>query len=112
MAKQDEISSTEKLLELIRNNKRTQEIESAEPSTIASNEAEFSGAKKGFKRTVTRGKAASVGVDIGYDDLKLVKIHKISNQKHELLDYIRVPFEPDIHPGHPDFYKYLKSLDI
>ena len=109
MAKQDEISSTEKLLELIRNNKRTQEIESIEPSTIDPNEAEFSSANKGFKSTATRGKAASVGVDIGYDDLKLVKIHKASNQKRELLDYLRVPFEPDLYPGHPEFYKFLKK---
>ncbi len=109
MAKQDEISSTEKLLELIRNNKRTQEIESTEPSTIEPNETEFSSANKGFKSAVTRGKAASVGVDIGYDDLKLVKIHKASNQKRELLDYLRVPFEPDLYPGHPEFYKFLKK---
>jgi Tfp pilus assembly PilM family ATPase len=54
-------------------------------------------------------KAAAVGVDIGYDDLKMVKIHSASNTKHELLDFLRVPFEPDIHPGHPDFYKFLKK---
>jgi len=109
LAKQDEISSTEKLLELIRNNKRTQEIEPSEPSTVESEEAASSSDKRGFKSTVTAGKAATVGVDIGYDDLKLVKIHKTSNQKRELLDYLRVPFEPDVYPGHPDFYKFLKK---
>lgn len=109
MAKQDEISSTEKLLELIRNNEPAQETEPTAPSTIKSKASAQSRVKKGFRSTVPRVKAATIGVDIGYDDLKLVRTHKVSNQKRELLDFLRVPFEPEIYPGHPDFYKFLKK---
>ena len=109
MAKQDEISSTEKLLELIRNNKRTQE---SDPFVLAATDPADPAPRRPVreaKRPLPTRKTATVGVDIGYDDLKLVKIHSASNQKHELLDYLRVPFEPDIHPAHPDFYKFLKK---
>ena len=110
MAKQDEISSTEKLLELIRNNKRTQDLGPSAPPDIGSKEPISSRVKSSAKkRSTSSRKSATVGIDIGYEDLKLVKIHNPSNQKHELLDYLRVPFETDIHPGHPDFYKFLKK---
>ena len=108
MAKQDEISSTEKLLELIRDNKRSQGSEPSEPATAESEEPLPSRVKKSIS-TVSFRKAVTVGVDIGYEDLKLVKIHSAANHKHELLDYLRVPFEPDISPGHPDFHKFLKK---
>ena len=110
MGKQDEISSTEKLLELIRNNKRTQESGQSAPPKIGSKEPISPHIKsRAKKRSTSTRKSATVGVDIGYEDLKLVKIHNASNQKHELLDYLRVPFETDIHPGHPDFYRFLKK---
>jgi Tfp pilus assembly PilM family ATPase len=110
LAKQDEISSTEKLLELIRNNKRTQDLGPSAPQKIDPKEPISSRTKSSVKKRSTPSrKSATVGVDIGYEDLKLVKIHNASNQNHELLDYLRVPFETDIHPRHPDFYKFLKK---
>ena len=104
MAKKDEISSTEKLLDLIRNQGDAPDrIETPASQSISTR------ISSGLKNTVSLKKATTVGVDIGYDDLKLVKVNNASHQKHELIDYLRVPFEPDLHPGHPDFAKFLRK---
>lgn len=108
LAKKDEISSTEKLLDLIRRPGDASATTEPPPPTPSISTRIGSG----LKNSVSIKKATTVGVDIGYDDLKLVKIQNISHQKHELLDYLRVPFEPDLHPGHHDFARFLrKSLN-
>ncbi|MFZ0242497.1 MAG: hypothetical protein WAL90_12695 [Desulfobacterales bacterium] len=104
MAKKDEISSTEKLLGLIR--EPGEATATAEPPASPSMSTRIG---SGLKNTVSIKKATTVGVDIGYDDLKLVKIQNVSHQKHELIDYLRVPFEPDLHPGHHDFARFLRK---
>ena len=104
MAKKDEISSTEKLLDLIRN--QGDAPDRIEPPAAPSISTRIS---SGPKKNVSFKKATTVGVDIGYDDLKLVKVNNAPHQKHELIDYLRVPFEPDLHPGHPDFAKFLRK---
>ena len=106
MAKRDEFSSTEKLLELIRTNS-SGDIDTAEANTPP---ASFSGRFTAVLRNaLTLKKSVTVGVDIGYNDLKLVKIQTTSSQNIELTDYTRIPFEPDINPEHPDFVKFLKT---
>ncbi len=104
MTKQDDISSTEKLLDLIRN--QAHAPTRVDPPTAQSISTRISG---GLKSTVSLKKATTVGVDIGYDDLKLVKVNNASHQKHDLIDYLRVPFESDLHPGHPEFAKFLRK---
>ncbi|MFZ0610933.1 MAG: hypothetical protein WAM73_01700 [Desulfobacterales bacterium] len=104
MAKKDEISSTEKLLDLIR--RPGEAAATAEPPTSPPMSTRIG---SGLKNTVSIKKATTVGVDIGYDDLKLVKIQNVSPQKHELIDFLRVPFEPDLHPGHHDFARFLRK---
>lgn len=51
-----------------------------------------------------------MGVDLGHDDLKLVKIHRISDQKYEMLEYARVPYESDITRENPQFFQFLRPV--
>lgn len=105
MAKYNEISSTERLLDLIRDKNITKSAppdNSPSPSPIKS-------LKCSLKNTFSFGKAINVGVDIGYNDLKLVKISHSSDKKHKLVDYQRVPFESEIFKENPQFPRFLKS---
>lgn len=55
-------------------------------------------------------KHISVGVNIGYTDLKCVKIGQTAEKKQEVLDYRKVPFPPDISIDSPKFVPFLKSV--
>jgi type IV pilus assembly protein PilM len=106
LAKQDELSSTERLLELIRDSDA--EIQ---PSS------EFTGQRPAGQRLRSflshslsfAQKTLAVGVDLGRDDLKLVKVNKLSGHKFDLLDFSRVPFDPEIPRDHPNFFQFLRS---
>ena len=105
MAKRDEISSTEKLLELIRNNSSKANSESVgKPSTSL---------RSRFKVRLTHPlalkKVFTIGVDIGYDDLKMVKMGRATAPKYEMIDYVRVPYEPESKPAHDNFPAFLKK---
>ena len=52
----------------------------------------------------------SVGVDLGHDDLKLIKINRISDQHYEMLEYARVPFDSNISRENPQFYQFLRPV--
>jgi Tfp pilus assembly PilM family ATPase len=102
LAKQDELSSTERLLELIRDSdaekQRTVDVEKPKGrrwSSLLS--SSFS---------LTRG-SLTVGVDLGREDLKLVKVKRISDRRVELIEYTRIPFDPEIHRDHPGFPQFL-----
>lgn len=106
LAKQDELSSTERLLELIRDSDA--EIQ---PSS------EFGGPRPAGQRFRTllshslafAKKTLSVGVDLSREDLKLVKVNQVSGRKFELLEFSRVPFDPEIPRDHPNFSQFLRS---
>jgi type IV pilus assembly protein PilM len=103
LAKQDEISSTERLLELIRTEDQIK-LEDADDMSRRP-----SGGLKSLVRTsISFKKNIAVGVDIGYDDLKLVKVRRISDRNYEMLEYARVPFDPEIPRENPDFHLFLR----
>ena len=104
MAKQDELSSTERLLELIRDSE-------------AENQPATGGEKPKGQRwrtllgssfVLARGNL-TVGVDLGREDLKLVKVKRISDLKAELLEFTRIAFDPEIPRDHPSFPQFLGS---
>lgn len=105
MARYDKISSTEKLLNLIRSKPttpgNTQEISDTHSSTKIR--------KSGSAKILPYQKAITVGVDIGDRDLRLAKVTQISAQQWKLLDYTKVPFEPQIPKESPEFPHLLKS---
>ena len=103
MAKQDEISSTERLLELIRTDGEIELEDAAELSQKPSRSL-----KSVVRRSISFKKNITVGVDIGYDDLKLVKVRRVSEKSYEMLEYARSPFNPEIPRESPDFHQFLK----
>jgi type IV pilus assembly protein PilM len=103
LAKQNEISSTERLLELIRTEDQIK-LEDAEELS-----PKRSGRLKSKVRTsISFKKNIAVGVDIGYDDLKLVKVRRVSDRNYEMLEYARVPFDLKIPRENPDFHQFLR----
>ncbi len=106
MAKRDDISSTEKLLELIRDDSAT----AHESYGSSTSQFGFTRLRSLFSNPISFRKAVGVGVDLGHDDLKMVKIHRISENKYEMLDYSRVPFDPDISRESSEFHQFLKPV--
>ena len=103
MARQDEISSTERLLELIRTDSEIELEDSRERSQKRSGSLKSLARRSiSFKRNIT------IGVDIGYNDLKMVKVQRISDQNYEMLEYARIPFDPEISRENPDFHQFLR----
>jgi type IV pilus assembly protein PilM len=103
LAKQNEISSTERLLDLI----RTESQEGFTDSAFSS-QGPAGRTKSFFRNPISFKKNITVGVDIGYDDLKLVKIKRVSENTYELLEYARVPFDPEIPRESPKFHTFLR----
>ncbi len=106
MAKQDELSSTERLLELIRD-ERSAEPPAEEPAALPPSGQSlktYLGRSLAFKK-----KDVSAGVDLGHEDLKIAVVHKISDRKFELLEYTRIAFDPEMHRDHPHFHQFLHS---
>ena len=106
MAKQGNISSTEKLLELIRSDSDG----APESHGVHTPRSGISRLRSLFSNPISFRKALTVGVDLGHDDLKLVKIHRIAENKYEMLDYSRVPFDPDIPRDSEEFHRFLRPV--
>ena len=106
MTKRDEISSTERLLDLIRDDGKAEDT-AFDPSSPKSIGLLL---KRIFRNPISFKKSISVGVDLGHDDLKLVKINRISDQKVEMLEYARIPFESDVSRDDPEFYRFLRPV--
>ena len=102
----DEISSTEKLLDLIRSSTKTDnEFPNITPSRSFPQRI-----KSYFSNLFSFKKSITVGVDIGYNELKLVKTGQSSPKKQQLLDYVKVPYLPNVSVNDPEFIPYLKSV--
>jgi len=106
LAKHDEISSTEKLLDLIRDNKESgSEAQNISPvkSYKDDEKKSFLNKKLSFKKDIV------IGISIESDNVKMVKVNRLSEKKHELLDYIEVPFQEGTSIKSPQFEKILNS---
>ncbi len=106
MAKYDEISSTERLLDLIRDDNKPEHP----PSNFGSQKAIGHQLKNILSIPLTFRKAISVGVDLGHDDLKMIKIQRISDHKFKMLEFLRIPYEPDFSRESPRFHQFLKPI--
>jgi len=83
LAKPNTISSTDKLLDLIRNKKKPkQKSESAGRPSPPSPSSKGFDLKSSLAQIVPFKKKITVGVTIGYKDLLLVKIGQSSEKKH------------------------------
>ena len=104
MSRLKEITSTEKLLDIIRNKKDDNHTESVDTSKIKP-------PKKRFKFTIPEivpvRKSTTIGIDIGHEYLRMVKTRRLADSQWELLDYRSVPL---VHAKNsPAFINLLKS---
>ena len=105
MARRDEISSTEKLLDLIRGKSDT----ASDSTSIAPRQSTTSSLKNSLIQAFPLRKKIVVGVDIGGGELKMVKIGQALDRKQEMLEYSSLPFESDMAIDNPQFSIFLKS---
>ena len=85
MAKTDTISSTEKLLDLIRGKKSDEASPTPVKKPVTPGVSDLSSR---FGRLLRIRRPATIGVSLGYTDLKLVKIRQASATSQELGDNI------------------------
>lgn len=105
MARHDEISSTEKLLDLIRGKSDT----ASDSPSIAPRQSTTSSLKNSLIQAFPLKKKIVVGVDIGGGELKMVKIGQALDRKQEMLEYSSLPFESDMSIDSPQFSSFLQS---
>ena len=106
MAKRGEVSSTERLLDLIRTDSKSEYT----ASSMVSKKSFGHRLKNFFNNPVSFKKTISVGVDLGHDDIKMVKISRISDQKYEMLEYERIPFDDNVDRQSPQFPQFLRTV--
>ena len=105
MARHDDISSTEKLLDLIRGKSDT----ASDSTSIAPRQSTTSSLKNSLIQAFPLKKKIVVGVDIGGGELKMVKIGQALDRKQEMLGYSSLPFESDMSIDNPQFSIFLQS---
>lgn len=104
MPQNDEITSTERLLGIIRNEEKGIDLPedySLEESVVAP--------KPRAPRAWSLKKNVTVGVDFGYTDVRLVKIRQSSEKQWHLLGYRSIPFDPQISKESPEFSDFLRK---
>lgn len=106
MARLKEITSTEKLLNIIRSKKDDMKTEPLDTSRIDP-------PKKLFRFTRLRipsgEKRVTIGIDIGHEYLRMVKTARSADKRWELLDYKSVPFAHITTRKAPEFSNFLSS---
>ena len=106
MAKKDEISSTEKLLGLIR-----QKENKVEPPAEPESSETFQKPQQQtmLSNVVSMRKRTGVGIDIGYHELSLAMVNQISDKRQELMGFISIPYEAGITPNSTKFPQFLRN---
>ena len=104
LAKQHDIHSTERLLDLIRSDS------SAEAPTRPGIESDKSSKQKlsNLISPVSFRKRITIGVDIGHTYIKFAKISQ-ADKSTEILDFLDVPVNQQINVSDPNFQQLLKS---
>ncbi len=107
MSSPKDISSTEKLLDLIKNGEQPGDVPDALAPFPSKNPPKNAGRENvsGFFAK----KSVSVGVDIGHDELKLVKVKRPSSGQWRLLDYRKVPIKAGMSRDTLEFAGFLRS---
>ena len=105
MAKKDDITSTEKLLELIRN--KDADATGEDGGQPARNKL----FKRKVKKTAGRRskKVIKVGVDINESDITLAVVNRLSEKKQKLLETERIGFEPGMKKSSGEFVKLFQK---
>ena len=101
------MTSTEKLLELIRDKNKPQESN----GPVSLSEARI---KKKYSSIIRwpAKKKVSVGIDLGHNDIRMVKVKKSVNQQWKLLKYKSYTLDPHTPREDPKFSGYLRDALI
>ena len=105
MTNRDEISSTERLLELIRG----RDGGSVKGSETVSQPSRAGKPKRLPTRAWASRSAVTVGIEFGYEDLKLVKIRRSSGKEWELIEHRVFAYDPEVPKDSPEFSRFLRE---
>ncbi len=105
MAAPDDIRSTERLLNLIRN---PSPLTTADSTTKRGHRGPGPG-KAPRVRSIPRKKKFTVGVDIGHTYLRIAKTGQTADNELELLDYLEIPLNKQVSLKDPDILERLKA---
>ena len=105
LAKSDEIRSTEKLLQLIRD----QDQDIAPPAANTTTPRVETEGKTSLFSAITFQKKITIGVDIGHTYIKMAKIHQLPDKSYELLDYTDLSLNAPLSLSEPKQLNLLKS---
>jgi len=103
LALKKEVSSTEKLLDVIRSKKTSDEFVKIPGSPPSEKKSRLS-----FLEALQSRKAVSIGIDIGYLQLRLIKVIQSSDNQWKLLAHRAVSLKADAPRGTPEFANFLK----
>ena len=106
MARLKEITSTERLLDIIRNKKNDVKRESLDTSRIDPPKKLF---RFTPRRIISGEKPVTIGIDIGHEYLRMVRTTRSVDGRWELLDYKSVAFAHITTRKSPDFSNFLRS---
>ena len=106
MARLKEITSTERLLDIIRNKKDDIKSERLDTSKIDPPRKLF---KFTSRKIISGEKPVTIGIDIGHEYLRMVKTARSADKRWELLDYKSVPYAHITTRKSPDFSNFLSS---
>ena len=101
-------TSTERLLDVIRGKSDGTGIQQA-PGTARP--AVIKASKLIRSKTKTISRSVTVGIDIGYKNINLVKAEK-SGYKWKILEYKSIPIPADIETGSDEFNNFLKAAVV
>ncbi len=106
MARLKEISSTERLLDIIRSKKDDIKAEPLDTSTIDPPKRIFRFTRP---RIASGDERVTIGIDIGHEYLRMVRTARSADKRWELLDYKSVPFAHITTRRSPEFSDFLRS---
>ena len=104
MTLKKEVSSTEKLLEVI----RSKQLPHADKKPSNSPQSSDGKIHSFFRELTYRKHAFSIGIDIGYQHLFLVKVNKLSDDRWKLVNYRIVPLQTDVSKNTSAFAGFIK----
>ncbi len=111
MVRKNEITSTEKLLDLIRGKAEALSPDRADqnPAKTAQNNSSPKPVKITSGKKANVNKPAVVGIDIGYDSLRLVKTVNGADSVPELVDQRRIAIPSSLERGSAGFVNFLRE---
>jgi type IV pilus assembly protein PilM len=101
-----EVTSTEKLLDFIRNKKTEPPVQSSKPTGLIPPAKRFQVPRI---KMASQQQEMTIGVDIGHECLRLVKVMKQADKQWALLDYKSISFAHISSRKSTEFVNFLKS---